>query len=104
MLAAEAELKLLSELSGGTYLDNDLLRHNLVVFRGGENALQVCAYVCVYVCVLAVLCQVCLRSKWCRCRHLLHTCPPHYPVRAGVKLLSLPCARSMRYRLPSLSV
>jgi intraflagellar transport protein 56 len=22
-------------------LDNDLLRHNLVVFRGGENALQV---------------------------------------------------------------
>ncbi|KAF5829604.1 hypothetical protein DUNSADRAFT_15855 [Dunaliella salina] len=36
----EAELKQLSELSGGTYLENDLLRHNLVVFRGGENALQ----------------------------------------------------------------
>lgn len=39
---AEAELKQLQELSGGTYLENDLLRHNLVVFRGGEHALQVC--------------------------------------------------------------
>lgn len=39
--AAEAELKQLAELSGGAYLENDLLRHNLVVFRGGENALQV---------------------------------------------------------------
>ncbi|GFH15618.1 uncharacterized protein HaLaN_11872, partial [Haematococcus lacustris] len=38
--AAEAELKQLAELSGGTHLENDLLRHNLVVFRGGENALQ----------------------------------------------------------------
>jgi hypothetical protein len=50
-LAAEAELKQLQELSGGTYLENDLLRHNLVVFRGGEHALQVCVYVCVCVCV-----------------------------------------------------
>lgn len=43
--AAEAELKTLAELSGGQHLDHDLIRHNLVVFRGGENALQVC--VCV---------------------------------------------------------
>ena len=27
--------------SGSLFQDNDLLRHNLVVFRGGENALQV---------------------------------------------------------------
>lgn len=39
--AAEAELKTLAEVSGGTYLENDLIRHNLVVFRQGENALQV---------------------------------------------------------------
>lgn len=39
--AAENELKQLAELSNGTYLENDLIRHNLVVFRGGENALQV---------------------------------------------------------------
>ncbi len=39
--AAEGELRQLAELSGGTHLDNDLVRHNLVVFRGGENALQV---------------------------------------------------------------
>lgn len=39
--AAEAELKTLAELSGGQHLDHDLIRHNLVVFRGGENALQV---------------------------------------------------------------
>lgn len=26
--------------AGGTHLENDLIRHNLVVFRGGENALQ----------------------------------------------------------------
>jgi len=26
---------------GNVFQDNDLLRHNLVVFRGGENALQV---------------------------------------------------------------
>lgn len=39
--AAEAELKSLAELSGGQHLDHDLIRHNLVVFRGGENALQV---------------------------------------------------------------
>jgi intraflagellar transport protein 56 len=41
--AAEAELKVLqnASTSGNVYQDNDLLRHNLVVFRGGENALQV---------------------------------------------------------------
>jgi hypothetical protein len=39
--AAEAELKTLAELSGGQHMDHDLIRHNLVVFRGGENALQV---------------------------------------------------------------
>lgn len=38
--AAEAEIKTLAEASGGTHLENDLIRHNLVVFRGGENALQ----------------------------------------------------------------
>lgn len=40
---AEAELKALSNAStaGNVLQDNDLLRHNLVVFRGGENALQV---------------------------------------------------------------
>ncbi len=41
--AAENELRNLAELSGGTHLENDLIRHNLVVFRGGENALQVAA-------------------------------------------------------------
>ena len=41
--AAEAELKQLQNAatSGSLFQDNDLLRHNLVVFRGGENALQV---------------------------------------------------------------
>uniref|UniRef100_A0A7S0WYC0 Intraflagellar transport protein 56 n=1 Tax=Chlamydomonas leiostraca TaxID=1034604 RepID=A0A7S0WYC0_9CHLO len=38
--AAEAEIKTLAEASGGSHLENDLIRHNLVVFRGGENALQ----------------------------------------------------------------
>jgi hypothetical protein len=36
--AAEAELKQLPEAS---LQENDLVRHNLVVFRNGENALQV---------------------------------------------------------------
>lgn len=31
----------MAELSGGSHLENDLIRHNLVVFRGGDNALQV---------------------------------------------------------------
>ena len=41
--AAETELKALQEHTGpgGSFTDNDLIRHNLVVFRGGENALQV---------------------------------------------------------------
>ena len=41
--AAEVELKQLQSAatSGNLFQDNDLLRHNLVVFRGGENALQV---------------------------------------------------------------
>ena len=41
--AAEAELKVLqnNSTSGNIFQDNDLLRHNLVVFRAGENALQV---------------------------------------------------------------
>lgn len=41
--AAEAELKSLvnASVSGNVLQDSDLLRHNLVVFRGGENALQV---------------------------------------------------------------
>jgi len=39
--AAETELKVLQEHSSGDYLDNDLVRHNLCVFRNGENALQV---------------------------------------------------------------
>lgn len=44
--AAEGELRQLVELSGGSHLENDLIRHNLVVFRGGENALQVRHYGC----------------------------------------------------------
>jgi intraflagellar transport protein 56 len=38
---AENELKVLqdSSTSGNVTQDSDLLRHNLVVFRGGENAL-----------------------------------------------------------------
>lgn len=39
--AAENELRPLAELSGGSHLENDLIRHNLVVFRNGESALQV---------------------------------------------------------------
>lgn len=41
--AAEAELKVLqnSSTAGNVFHDNDLLRHNLVLFRSGENALQV---------------------------------------------------------------
>jgi len=37
----QAELKVLqnSSTTGNIFADNDLLRHNLVVFRGGENAL-----------------------------------------------------------------
>lgn len=38
--AAEADLKLLQE-KGYNIADNDLIKHNLVVFRNGENALQV---------------------------------------------------------------
>ena len=40
---AEAELKTLQNFyeSGNLFQDFDLLRHNLVVFRNGENALQV---------------------------------------------------------------
>ena len=38
--AAEAELKVLGD-QGLNLQDNDLIRHNIVVFRGGENALQV---------------------------------------------------------------
>jgi len=38
---AESELKALQEHTQGNYLDNVLLRHNLVVFRNGESALQV---------------------------------------------------------------
>ena len=41
--AAEVELKALAN-AAGTHLgsiDNDLIRHNVAVFRNGENALQV---------------------------------------------------------------
>lgn len=38
--AAENELRSLAEISNGSYLENDLIRHNLVVFRSGENAMQ----------------------------------------------------------------
>ena len=39
--AAEAELKSLQNAAttGNIFTDSDLLRHNLVVFRAGENAL-----------------------------------------------------------------
>lgn len=39
---AEDELKLLEKVphTGNLFQDNDLLRHNLVVLRGGENAMQ----------------------------------------------------------------
>eukprot|EP00929_Paragymnodinium_shiwhaense_P107602 TRINITY_DN7381_c0_g1_i1.p1 TRINITY_DN7381_c0_g1~~TRINITY_DN7381_c0_g1_i1.p1 ORF type:complete len:561 (+),score=192.85 TRINITY_DN7381_c0_g1_i1:92-1774(+) len=41
--AAEAELKILQSASssGNIFAEHDLLQHNLVVFRNGENALQV---------------------------------------------------------------
>merc|ERR1719353_1506128 len=41
--AAESELKVLqqSASSGNLFQEHDLLQHNLVVFRNGENALQV---------------------------------------------------------------
>lgn len=41
--AAETELKVLQQVanSGNIFQDHDLLQHNLVVFRNGENALQV---------------------------------------------------------------
>lgn len=39
--AAEAELRGLAEASGGKHTEHDLIRHNLVVFRGGEGAQQV---------------------------------------------------------------
>merc|ERR1719335_780328 len=41
--AAEAELKVLQQAanSGNIFQEHDLLQHNLVVFRNGENALQV---------------------------------------------------------------
>lgn len=41
--AAEAELKQLPEAS---LAENDLVKHNLVVFRNGENALQVRLSIC----------------------------------------------------------
>uniref|UniRef100_A0A061QZQ4 Tetratricopeptide repeat protein 26 n=1 Tax=Tetraselmis sp. GSL018 TaxID=582737 RepID=A0A061QZQ4_9CHLO len=39
--AAEAELKPLKDLTDSECGDNELIRHNLVVFRNGENALTV---------------------------------------------------------------
>ncbi|XP_033214942.1 intraflagellar transport protein 56 isoform X2 [Belonocnema kinseyi] len=40
--AAQAEMKQLTEkLSGSCNFGNDLIKHNMVVFRGGEGALQV---------------------------------------------------------------
>lgn len=41
--AAVAEIKTLADLQGVAVdkLDNELVKHNLVVFRGGENAMQV---------------------------------------------------------------
>lgn len=41
--AAEAELKVLQQAatSGNIFQEHDILQHNLVVFRNGENALQV---------------------------------------------------------------
>ena len=41
--AAEAELKVLqnASTSGDVFQDSDLLRHNLVVFRGGDDAMKV---------------------------------------------------------------
>mmetsp|Transcript_95965 Transcript_95965/g.170315 ORF Transcript_95965/g.170315 Transcript_95965/m.170315 type:complete len:566 (+) Transcript_95965:83-1780(+) len=41
--AAEAELKVLQQASnsGNIFQEHDLLQHNLVVFRNGENAIQV---------------------------------------------------------------
>jgi intraflagellar transport protein 56 len=39
--AAEAHLRPLVELSGGTHMELPLIRHNTIVFRAGENALQV---------------------------------------------------------------
>jgi len=38
--AAEAELKVLLERSNSTEYNNDIVKHNLVVFRDGEGALQ----------------------------------------------------------------
>jgi hypothetical protein len=49
--AAESELRGLAEATGGSHTQHDLIRHNLVVFKGGEGALQVrCS------CVLYVRC------------------------------------------------
>lgn len=39
--AAEGELRGLAEATGGSHTQHDLIRHNLVVFKGGEGALQV---------------------------------------------------------------
>lgn len=38
---AEGELKGLAEATRGKHTEHDLIRHNLVVFRGGEGAMQV---------------------------------------------------------------
>jgi len=39
--AAETELKPLKDLTGSLHGENDLIHHNLVVFRNGENAMAV---------------------------------------------------------------
>eukprot|EP01012_Entosiphon_sulcatum_P030146 TRINITY_DN3700_c0_g2_i1.p1 TRINITY_DN3700_c0_g2~~TRINITY_DN3700_c0_g2_i1.p1 ORF type:complete len:553 (-),score=181.64 TRINITY_DN3700_c0_g2_i1:435-2093(-) len=40
--AAEAEMKVLIDLQSASYkFENDLVKHNMVVFKSGENALQV---------------------------------------------------------------
>lgn len=56
--AAEAELNALQQYyeSGNLFNDFDLLRHNLVVFRGGQNALQV-IYNHHYTCLLILNCR-----------------------------------------------
>jgi hypothetical protein len=39
--AAEGELRGLAAATNGSHTQHDLIRHNLVVFKGGEGALQV---------------------------------------------------------------
>lgn len=78
--AAEADLKGLAEATGGKHTEHDLIRHNIVVFKGGEGAQQVWYYG--------------LLLKPCACEQTASTAPS-YCAGAGTVALSVKSCQTM---------